>query len=122
MWLSQREENSNETGGKTLSNSGLISINGKEFSHEDKEHYIEGLKIGEIMYYNWNRMALLERREKKTDLEEKEVSMRLHFQNAFACTKDDEKGEEDRIKVATTVKKTLSKQVIKSVDSFMRGK
>lgn len=73
------------------------------------------MESGEAMYYNWNRIALLSR-NKITDDISKEIKLRMSFQNAFSCVPGDN-GDKD---IAAKVEKTLTPDVIKSVDLFMR--
>lgn len=75
------------------------------------------MESGKIMYYNWNRVSFLHSR-KTTPSEEEEVTYRINLQNAFASVKSDQEAE----KIALKVEKTLSEEVIKSVDSFMKNK
>ena len=75
------------------------------------------MEPGKIMYYNWNRVAFLHSR-KTTPSEKEEVTYRIGLQNAFAGVKSDQEAD----KIALTVEKTLSEEVIKSVDMFMKNK
>ena len=64
------------------------------------------LSDGEVMYYNWNRMAQLSRIANKTDMEKTEETMRRQFQNA---------GD------VASMRQTLLPFVITNVDKFMRA-
>lgn len=76
------------------------------------------MKPGEVMYYNWNRMALLSRRT-QTKAIQIEIEMRTALQNAFASNPGDEMTEMSW-KIVEQVKTTLSPEVIKSVDIYMK--
>jgi len=76
------------------------------------------MEPGKIMYYNWNRVPFLHSRKTTPSEEEEEVTYRIGLQNAFASVKSDQEAD----KITLTVEKTLSEEVIKSVDSFMKNK
>ncbi|MHC1575969.1 MAG: hypothetical protein ACXQTE_01310 [Methanosarcinaceae archaeon] len=71
---------------------------------------------GKVMYYNWNRAALLDRKEQKTKMDYVEYTMRMNFQSKFACVRADQVDD-----VVSAIRTTLTPDVIKSVDDFMQG-
>jgi len=74
------------------------------------------MEPGTVMYYNWNRMAYLDKKKRTPEIDV-EKTMRTQFQNAFACAATDE----DAFKIShDIVEPTLLKEVINSVDSMMR--
>lgn len=75
------------------------------------------MKTGEIMFYNWNRIAFLDSKQNKTPQEEKEIEIRISFRDSFVGIENEENAE----KIAGQVEKTLSSEVIKSVDKFIKS-
>lgn len=67
---------------------------------------VKDLSDGEVMYYNWNRMAQLSRIANKTDMEKMEEDMRRQLHN---------------VGNVESIRQTLLPFVITNVDKFMRG-
>ena len=81
---------------------------------------IANMTSGTAMYYNWNRMVVLDRLP-QTEKVIQERDMRSSFQNAFSAPAGD--GEDPRCQeVARMVKTTLLPEVIASVDKLMKHK
>jgi len=76
------------------------------------------MEIVEIMNLNWNRMSMLSKLQNKDKLQQTEFSMRVSFQNNFANSKTDE----EREKIAKSVKETLNEKMIKQIRSYMKRK
>ena len=75
------------------------------------------MKPGQIMYYNWNRMVLIGKLKKQTKDIINERHLRTNFQNRFALEKTDANACAFAI---NTVKKTITLDIIKSVDKYMK--
>jgi len=83
---------------------------------EDSGRKVMIMKEGEIMYYNWNRMAMLSRVSKINELQQLEWEMRLAFSNSYANSNN----ESERKRIIESVHKTIDNQIIKSVDKFLK--
>jgi hypothetical protein len=73
---------------------------------------------GKIMYYNWNRISMLNQKAENSPSEKEEISLRIGFQNDFANAKTDTEAHQ----VATIIEKTITSDIIKKVDRFMKEK
>ena len=76
------------------------------------------MEPGEIMYYNWNRMVVLEHLP-KTYRNKREDEMRTKFQRSFSSEEGSEMTEYCWA-LAKLVEKTLTPEVIRSVDLHMK--
>jgi hypothetical protein len=65
---------------------------------------------GRLLQLNWNRMSMLSRLERRTEAEDKEMSMRISFQNCFV----------DDAKVLRLIDMSLTPKLIKTIEAFER--
>ena len=70
------------------------------------------------MYYNWNRIALLCRKQDLTSDEKEEITMREHFQKNLSCVNT----SPEKRDIFKYIKETLTLEVIDSVDLLMKKK
>jgi len=75
------------------------------------------MKTDEIMFYNWNRIAFLDSKQNKIPQEKQEIELRISFRNSFVEVENEENAEE----IARTIEKTISLEVIESVDMFINS-
>lgn len=75
------------------------------------------MKTGEIMFYNWNRIAFLDSKKNKTPQEKQEIELRISFRDSYVKVKLKKYAEE----IARTIEKTISLEVIESVDMFINS-
>jgi len=76
------------------------------------------MEPGKAMYYNWNRVVLLDHRP-TTEGIRIEKEMRIALQNSFASDPGADMTKKSWA-VAKLVEKTLTPDVIKSVDLYMK--
>lgn len=80
---------------------------------------VKDMKPGTVMYYNWNRMCVLGHMP-QTDEVREENSMRVAFQNAYSGPPGEDLSPE-RLRVVEIIKKTLTPDVISTVDKLMKS-
>ncbi|MDN5309000.1 MAG: hypothetical protein PWP14_394 [Methanolobus sp.] len=73
---------------------------------------------GKIIYYNWNRISMLNQKAENSLSEKEEISSRIGFQNDFA----NEKTDTEAYRVAGIIEKTITPDIIKKVDHFRKEK
>ena len=80
---------------------------------------VEDMEPGTVMYYNWNRMCVLERLPQTKKVKD-ENSMRVTFQNAVSGPPGDDLSPEC-LRVVEIIRKTLTPDVLSTVDKLMKS-